>query len=129
MNCWGFFAYMKAQKDESNQLKQDEYLNLFDNMFNSESKIKEESDGGLSESDDSSNETLQDAAMTVQPDELEIEATRSRAITLSDLCIEPEIGKNIDKYKLQETFFLSLTILLRLLVYSLKTCFMFLMKF
>ena len=58
MNCWVFFAYMKAQKDESNQLKQDEYLNLFDNMFNSESKIKEESDG-------SSNETLQDAAMTV----------------------------------------------------------------
>ena len=65
MNCWVFFAYMKAQKDESNQLKQDEYLNLFDNMFNSESKIKEESDGGLSESDDSSDETLQDAAMTV----------------------------------------------------------------
>ena len=53
--------------------QEDEYLNLFDNLFNSQINVEEENDGNLSESNGSSNEVLQEAATTVQHDESEIE--------------------------------------------------------
>ena len=48
----------------------------------------------LSESDSSSDEVLQNPAMTTYPDKSEIEATRSHFVTLSDLFIKTDIGKS-----------------------------------
>ena len=49
--------------------------------------------GDLSESDNSSDDVFQNAAMATQPNKSEIEATRSRFVTLSELRIETDIGK------------------------------------
>lgn len=45
--------------------QEDKYLNLFDNLFNSQINVKEESDGNLSGSDSSSNEEFYDAVTTL----------------------------------------------------------------
>ena len=85
MNCLIFLC--------PDDVQQVEYLNLFDNLFNCQINIEEQSDGNLSESDDSSNEVLQDAVTTLQPDESETKATRS-CVTLSNLCNDPNFNKD-----------------------------------
>ena len=45
--------------------QEDKYLNLFDNLFNSQINVKKESDWNLSESDSSSNEKFYDAFTTL----------------------------------------------------------------
>ena len=57
--------------------QEDDYQNLFDNLFKSQINFEEESDEESSDSDDSSHEVLQDEGTATQPDESEIAASSS----------------------------------------------------
>ena len=48
--------------------QEDDYENLFDDLFKSQINFEEESDGESSDSDDSSDEVLQDEGTVTQPD-------------------------------------------------------------
>ena len=75
--------------------QEDDYQNLFDNLFSSQIDVEEGADGNLSESDlSSSDEYLHDAATAVQPDESEIETTGSGIVPLSKLSNDPDINKD-----------------------------------
>ena len=74
---------------------QDDYQNLFDNLFSSQTEIEEIDDATLSESDlSSSDEPVHDATTGVQPEELAIETTMSGILPLSNLCDDPNINKD-----------------------------------
>ena len=74
--------------------QEDDYQNLFDNLFKSQINFEEESDGESSDSDDSSDEVLQDEGTATQPDESEIAASSSRVVPLSNLCDDPDVNKD-----------------------------------
>ena len=63
--------------------QEDYYQNLFDNLFKSQINFEEESDGESADSDDSSDEVLQDEGTATQPDESEIATSSSRVVPLS----------------------------------------------
>ena len=75
--------------------QEDNYQNLFDNLFKNQINFEEESDGKLSDSDDSSDEVLQDEGTATQPDESEIAASSSRVVPLSNLCDDPDVNKDV----------------------------------
>ena len=74
--------------------QEDYYQNLFDNLFKSQINFEEESDGESADSDDSSDEVLQDEGTATQPDESEIAAFSSRVVPLSNLCDVPDVIKD-----------------------------------
>ena len=67
---------------------------MFDNLFKSQINFEKESDGESSDSDDSSDEVLQDEDTPTQPDESEIGASSSSAVPLSNLCDDPDVNKD-----------------------------------
>ena len=74
--------------------QEDDYQNLFDNLFKSQINFEEESDEESSDSDDSSHEVLQDEGTATQPDESEIAASSSRVVSLSNLCDDSDVNKD-----------------------------------
>ena len=74
--------------------QENDYQNLFDNLFKSEIIFEEESDGESSDSDDSSDDVLQDKGTATQPDESEIAASSSGVAPLSNLCDDPDVNKD-----------------------------------
>ena len=74
--------------------QEDDYQNLFGNLFKSQINFEEESDGESSDSDDSSHEVLQDEGTATQPDESEILSSSSRVVPLSNLCDDPDVNKD-----------------------------------
>ena len=72
--------------------QEDDYQNLFDNLFKSQINFEEESDG--ESSDGSSDEVPQDERTAAQPDESEIAASSSRVVPLSNLCDDPDVNKD-----------------------------------
>ena len=73
--------------------QEDDYQNLFDNLFKSQINFEEESDGESSDGDDSSDEVLQDEDTATQHDESEIAASSSCVVPLSNLCDDPDVNK------------------------------------
>ena len=67
---------------------------MFDNLIKSQINFEEESDGESSNSDDRSDEVLQDESTATQPDESEIAASSSRVVPLSNLCDDPDVNKD-----------------------------------
>ena len=67
---------------------------MFDNLFKNQINFEEECDGETSDSDDSSDEILQDEGTGTQPDESEIAASSSRVVPLSNLCNDPNVNKD-----------------------------------
>ena len=74
--------------------QEDNYQNLFDNLFKNQINFEEESDGKLSDNDDSSDEVLQDEGTATQPDESEVAASSSCVVPLSSLCDDPDVNKD-----------------------------------
>ena len=74
--------------------QEDYYQNLFDNLFKSQINFEEESDWESADSDDSSDEVLQDEGTATQPDESEIAAFSSHVVPLSNLCDVPDVIKD-----------------------------------
>ena len=83
MNCLILYAQMML-----------DYQNLIDNLFKSQISFEEESDGKSSESDDSSDEVVQDESTATQPDESKIVVSSSRVVPLSNLCDDPDVDKD-----------------------------------
>ena len=67
---------------------------MFDNLIKSQINFEEESDGESSDSDDSSDEVLQDEGTATQSDESEIAASSSRVVPLRNLCDDPDVNKD-----------------------------------
>ena len=68
---------------------------MFENLFKSQINFKKESDGESSDSEDSSDELLQDEGTATQHDESEIAATSSSVVPLSNLRDDPDVNKDV----------------------------------
>ena len=83
MNCLILYAQMML-----------DYQNLFDNLFKSQINFEKESGGESSDSEDSSDEVVQDEGTATQSDESKTVVSSSRVVPLSNLCDDLDVDKD-----------------------------------
>ena len=83
MNCLILYAQMML-----------DYQNLFDNLFKSQINFEKESGGESSDSEDSSDEVVQDEGTATQSDESKTAVSSSRVVPLSNLCDDLDVDKD-----------------------------------